>query len=142
MLLLLQHLPSPSGASSNLCLSLCENPDESRETKPRLAEGGAGAGAGAADEPVVEVWMGFKGCLAAALFGEGDQDERISIGTGAAPPAAGACCAGGLLETAAVFAVPEITPPSIACEGVSAVVIPHVDARDDTAEVAAARAMA
>lgn len=139
--MMLQHLSSPSGASSNRCRSLCENPDGSRNAKSGV-EAGTGVGDGTVEEVPAGAWIGFKGCRAAALFGEGDHGECISIGIGATPPAAGAFCAGGLLDTAtAVLAVGETAPLSIARVGVVAAAAPCIDARDgaDLVEVAAAR---
>lgn len=121
---------STSGASSNRRLNLCENPVVSGKDDalgvhpPPPADAGAAAVAEVAADAAVgqeedEVWIGFKGCRAAALFGDGDQGVWVS----AAP---GKPAAGGLLEWASVLVVAEKAPPSIALE--KELDVPPVDA--------------
>lgn len=120
------HFSSTSGASSSRRLNLCENPDGigmaddawGLQGPPPAA---AAAAAAAVGEEEIEAWIGFKGCRAAALFGEGDQGVWIS----AAP---GMHAAGGLLECTSVLVIAEkAAPPSIALE--EELDVPLIDAQ-------------
>ena len=64
--------------------------------------------------------MGFKGCRAAALFGEGDQGVLVSAAATELP------ALGGLLDVVAAHVTAEMLSPSIAHEVV--VAIPPIDA--------------